>query len=350
MNEIIKEYKAIDADGIKIYLETEDLYNNYLFVKKRFKEYKGSMIWKKSGAKEYLFRLKGRRGYGKSLGAKSPETIKIYNSFHNNKKEINNTYKSLKEKLKTKARLCKAIGLGRVPNIVTSILRILEEEGFLESSFIIIGSNSLYAYEQMAGIHFKDSITATQDVDLLWDVRSLLSIHLPNFTDKKNLLNIIQKADRSFRSIRSFGFRAVNKDGYMVDLIKPIPRPPWKKERKSLGLRNDLVAAHIRNIEWLIASPKVSKTVIGVDGYPARIVVPDPRSFALHKLWLSKQDDRDNLKKKRDYMQAILVANLVIKYLPQYQFKQAELKMFPKNIIEKILKELKNEGMPIDFS
>jgi hypothetical protein len=37
--------------------------------------------------------------------------------------------------------------------------------------------------------------------------------------------------------------------------------------------------------------------VIAQDGMPAPIVSPDPRAFAIHKMWLSKQDDRDPAKK-----------------------------------------------------
>jgi len=59
------------------------------------------------------------------------------------------------------------------------------------------------------------------------------------------------------------------------------------------------------------------------------MIIPDPRAFALHKFWLSSQDDREPVKKQRDRGQAIAVGKLVIEHLPQYRFDASELRMFP---------------------
>ena len=73
----------------------------------------------------------------------------------------------------------------------------------------------------------------------------------------------------------------------MVDLIKSAPKQLLRKEISRMGGPGDMEAVEIRNLQWLISSPKFSQVVIGDDGYPAPMVVPDPRTFALHKLWLS---------------------------------------------------------------
>jgi hypothetical protein len=53
----------------------------------------------------------------------------------------------------------------------------------------------------------------------LWDVRSCL---FPNDDFSiKGLLDLLCKEDRSFELHKRQGFRAVNKDGDMVDLVKP---------------------------------------------------------------------------------------------------------------------------------
>jgi hypothetical protein len=78
----------------------------------------------------------------------------------------------------------------------------------------------------------------------------------------------------------------------MIDLIKPEPKSVFRSEKKRMGDAGDLVAAEIRNLQGLISSPKFSQIVIGDDGYPARMVVPDPQAFTLHKAWLCKQRDR----------------------------------------------------------
>ena len=96
----------------------------------------------------------------------------------------------------------------------------------------------------------------------------------------------------------------------MVDLIKP----PVGKLSK-IGNGRDLVATAIQGLEWLGAAPKMSQIVIAEDGLPVRFVVPDPRVFALHKLWLSLQPARSPLKRKRDFRQGGAVGQIAIQYL-----------------------------------
>ena len=48
------------------------------------------------------------------------------------------------------------------------------------------------------------------------------------------------------------------------------------------------------------------------------MVVPDPRALALHKLWLSQQEDREPVQQVRDRCQAAALAELILRYLPQY--------------------------------
>jgi hypothetical protein len=86
--------------------------------------------------------------------------------------------------------------------------------------------------------------------------------------------------------------------------------------------------------------------VIGEDGYPTPLVVPDPRSFALHKLWLSEQPDREPVKKQRDCDQGLAVAQLVIQYLPQYQFNASELRMFPKDVVQRAKERISAIDLP----
>ena len=106
----------------------------------------------------------------------------------------------------------------------------------------------------------------------------------------------------------------------------------------------DLEAAEIRNLQWLISSPKFSQVVIGEDGYPSRMVGPDPRAFALHKIWLSQQKDREPLKKKRDLNQGLVVARLLINYMPQFRFTENELRMFPVHVRDEARKFITGGG------
>jgi hypothetical protein len=187
---------------------------------------------------------------------------------------------------------------------------------------------------------------ATQDMDVLWDNRPKLRLFTIDEIDNKGLIFILKKADRSFDLISKHSFRAVNQSGYMVDLVKPEPGHLLKKEKRQIGDRDDLVAAEIKNLHWLVSAPKFSRIVIGDDGYPATMVVPDPRAFAVHKLWLSRQKDRNPLKKKRDRSQALAVSRIILQYLPDLQFKPEQLRMFPKTLVTEAAKAFQDSELP----
>ena len=339
--------KELSDSQRRVYIDTSQVYEAYLAASKKSLSYKGGMHWKKAKGREYLFRSRDRYGYGKSLGLRSPETEKILTEFRRGKQQTKEREASLRNRLKEQARFCKAALIQRVPRVVTSILRLLEQHRMLGRNIIVVGTNSLFAFEAAGGVFFDNPIMATKDMDLLWDTRGRLSLVTDTDSERAGLMGILRKADRSFEPSKTNKYRAVNRHGYMVDLIKPIPKPIWKKELISIGGPDDLVAAEIRNLQWLISSPKFSQIVIGEDGFPATMVTPDPRSFALHKLWLSDQDDREPVKKSRDQNQAIAVFQLVVQYLPRYQFNANEFRMFPAEVVEKLKHFSESSHFPV---
>ena len=333
----------------RIYIDTSQVYEAYLAAFKKNLSSKGGMHWKKAKGRQYLFRTRDRYGNGKSLGPRSPETEKILADFRRSKQQAKERLASIRTRLKEQARFCKAALIQRVPRVVTSILRLLEQHRLLGRDILVVGTNSLYAFEAAGGVFFDNPIMATSDMDLLWDLRGRLSLVSDTDSDRVGIMDILRKVDRSFEPSSTNKYRAVNRNGYMVDLIKPIPKPIWRKEPTRIGGPDDLIAAEIRNLKWLIASPKFSQTVIGEDGFPATMVTPDPRAFALHKLWLSEQDDREPVKKRRDQNQALAVFQLVIQYLPQYQFNAKELRMFPAEVVKKLKYFSENSPFPEDI-
>ena len=99
----------------------------------------------------------------------------------------------------------------------------------------------------------------------------------------------------------------------MVDLIRA-PIDAGGIGLTSIGTGSDLIADQLRGLEWLTALPLMTQIVIASNGFPVRFVVPEPRLFALHKLWVSLQPTRDPIKRKRDLRQAEAVAQLALDY------------------------------------
>jgi hypothetical protein len=330
----------LTADQRRIFIDAVQIYSAYLAARMQSRSYHGGMLWKKVGGREYLYHYRNRYGYGNSLGPRSAETEKIFSIFKSRKEKIKNQLLALRQKMQEQARFCKAASIQRVPKIAAQILRVLDQQGVLGNKIIVVGTNALYAYEAAAGVFFDTALMATRDMDVLWDVRQKIKLFIDDSVVRPGFIDLLRKADRSFEFQ---GYRAVNRSGYMVDLIRSMPRPPWKSEPKKIGSGEDMEAADIRNLHWLLSSPKFSQVVIGSDGLPTIMVVPDPRSFAIHKLWLSQQEDREPVKKMRDRSQALAVVSLVLQYLPQYPFKPEELRMFPQDVIRQTQKILANE-------
>ena len=336
----------MNDDQRRIYIDAAQLHEAYMDDFTKSRAYRGGMHWKKAKGKEYLFRSLNRYGYGKSLGVRSKESEKIYRNFHNQKKQVLDRLKHLKKKLKGQARFCRAARIARVPRTVTAILRLLEKHQLLGRNLQIVGTNALYAYEARAGVFLERGLLATQDMDVLRDIRPKLRLFAIDDVDNKGLIDILQKADRSFDLLSKKSFRAVNQAGYMVDLIKPEPKSVLAKESRQVGSADDLMAAEIKNLQWLVSAPKFDQIVIGEDGFPATMVVPDPHAFAVHKLWLSNQMDRNAVKKKRDRSQALAVCKLILQYMPEFEIKKEDLRMFPETIIADAVKALDGSDLP----
>jgi hypothetical protein len=82
------------------------------------------------------------------------------------------------------------------------------------------------------------------------------------------------------------------------------------------------------------SAPAFEVVAIDERGGPLRIVATDPRVFAAHKLWMSRQPDREPIKRKRDSAQAEAVAQIVAQYLTHLPFAAEDLRMIPRDLFE----------------
>jgi hypothetical protein len=295
---------------------------------RRFQQsYRGTMRWRSSKGKQYLYRTVSRHGVvrANSLGPRTATTESILREFKKGKDSLSVRLEKTEARLAEMARVNRALRLHRVPVIETKILRALDREGLLGAPLFIVGTNALYAYESRAGVFLNSSLVATRDMDLLWDDRRTMSLVLAEEAAQRGVLGVLRSVDPSFSLTGPRSFRAANDDGYLVDLIRPLGRGPFARKSTSQGNRtdrigpteDDLYGVGIEGIDWLIHSPKIEEVVIGSDGFPLFVSCIDPRVFALHKWWLSRRADRNPKQRPRDASQALTVANLCLRYLGQ---------------------------------
>ncbi len=313
-------------DQRKYLIDTAQMYESYIEAKRHANTYRHGMTWKKARNKEYLFRLSGRTGYGKSLGVRSEASEQILAEFKAGKEASRHRLDEIVKRLDQIAKINKALQLGRLPVVIAKLLRALDERGLLGEEFIVLGTNCLFAYEAVAGVRIDPSLTASGDIDLMYDARRKISIASQKLGGE-GLIGLLRKIDKTFALLRVNSFRAANSQEFMVDLITP-PRDIRISTPISFA-EDDFVASEIAGLEWLMNSPKFEAVCIAEDGWPARMVVPDPRAFAIHKNWLSSRPERDPIKKPRDADQSDLVKNIVIDYFPHLPFEDEALLSFP---------------------
>jgi hypothetical protein len=288
--------------------------------------YAGSMTFKTVGKRDYLYRKTAKAW--KSLGPRNEETERTFATFHAGRQALRDRTASLSLRLNELAAINRAMGLGRMPLIAARILRTLNAAKLMGSALDIAGTHCLFAYERMAGVRIDSQVVATGDIDLHFDKRTsmrLFARHMP----ADGWLGLLKTVDRSFQLVSRGGYRAANKDGFLVDLITPQSTDPIKSGKHESLDGNDLTPIEIEGLAWLVNSPKIETTVLDTRGFPLTMSVPDPRSFALHKIWVSEREDLDPLKKRRDKEQALLVSELVADHLPHLRFDDPALNALP---------------------
>lgn len=318
-------------------INTQQRFQHWQESKRKLGAYRGSMVWVKGAASDYLARSAyddGRRRQ-KSLGKRSPETEALKSAFDKGREAAHERLKAAEESLASQTAINRALALGRVPLLVAAILRVLDKAGLLGQGVRALGTNALYAYEAAAGVRFVSEILATDDLDLLYDAGAKLHLHLPDGADERSILALLRKADRSFQKTTQ-PFRASNRSGFMVDLIKPQPRPVFRNERARIGddAQDDIDAAEIEGLIWLKNTPAFNAIALDERGAPLMIETVDPRGFAIHKLWLSDREDRNPAKRRRDKAQAAAVADLCVQYFPHLPFPGRDLGAIPSRLIE----------------
>ncbi len=284
--------------------------------------------------------VKGRRyiyhklhGVRKSLGRETPALAKRKVDHDAKRKELRSRINSTRKRLDAMAPVNRALGLNRLPTIAARILRELDSVGLLGKHVIVAGTNALFAYEAATGVVLGSQFVSTADADLLWDTRQSLLLAATG-VQKDGLLGLLRRVDHSFKA--DFGFNATNRDGYIVDLLCPEPA-----DMTIMRAEGDLEATEMKGAQWLLAPKHFEQVVIGGDGMPVRMVVPEPRTFALHKLWVSRQDSRQPIKRPRDIDHALVVAALAKQYL-RLAFTTKDTPWLPKEL-KSLLKEIKEK-------
>lgn len=323
------QFAELSADQRRQRIDAVQAFEVWRESEREFRHgYRGSMHWQRKPSGEYLARKYGQ--VWTQIGKRSPETEQIKADYISRRAELRARLTKLEKSLSKMDKINKAMNLGRVPGIASRVLAKVDGADLLGKHVVVAGTHSLYAYEARAGIFFGGDLTATKDIDFLFDARQRFTF-LMSDTKERGFIGLLKQVDSSFRKLKSYN--AANSDPYAVDLIRPLhPKESVRRDHELTLNPGDLQPAAIQGLEWLVNAPRFEETVFGEDGRPVRICCVDPRAFALHKLWLSRRDDRNPTARRRDHLQAVAVAVAARDYMG-LKFDKRELSALPKELL-----------------
>ena len=274
---------------------------------------------KKVGEYEYLYEIFDRSGNGKSLGAWDNEKQTQLEDYKAAKSALRERRDGARDALGESSRIARALRLPLLSADAGPILREADRRSLLGSHLLVVGTNAMAAYALEAAGTFRDVPDETEDFDLAWTADE------PE--DGTQLWDMLKAVDPTFTINTEREFQARNAKAYEVELLVAPSRV------ETLAGKDRPRPVPLPEQEWLLPGRRVDQVVPCRDGSPARIVAPDPRWFALHKLWLGAQAKRNPLKRRKDTVQGAALLDAVAEAMPHYSLGHEFVNSLPDELV-----------------
>ena len=274
---------------------------------------------KKVGDYEYLYEIFDRSGNGKSLGAWDNDKQSKLEEFKAAKAALKERRDGARDALGESSRIARALRLPLLSADAGPILREADRRSLLGSHLLVVGTNAMAAYALEAAGTFRDVPDETEDFDLAWTADE------PE--DGTQLWDMLKTVDPTFTINTEREFQARNAKAYEVELLVAPSRV------ETLAGKDRPRPVPLPEQEWLLPGRRVDQVVPCRDGSPARIVAPDPRWFALHKLWLGAQAKRNPLKRRKDTVQGAALLEAVAEAMPHYSLGHEFVESLPDELV-----------------
>ncbi|MDP3709544.1 MAG: GSU2403 family nucleotidyltransferase fold protein [Polaromonas sp.] len=318
------DYLPLSDNAARQVIDASTIFEEWRRVEKEARPYVGGMYWKRQGEYEYLVKTLPDNRQTR-IGPRSAKTEAIFKDFTERKTAIEARLKSLREALKEAERLNKALKAGRVPSKVVAVLQALEDAG-LGEHFRVVGTHALYAYETAAGVRIVQGALATQDVDLLWDAGRRVSFVTTMAKLDQSMLQVLQKAEPSFRRKEEQAETAIDDKGFEVDFLRRESADGDPHPFRFSGDEDDLWPVQAKRAAVLTSTPLFEHLVISATGRMALMRTIDPAVFVSFKRWMADNaQNRPEIKRRRDVRQADIVEGLLREGLLQTQVPPAAL-------------------------
>jgi hypothetical protein len=297
-------------EQLRLLVNLEQQYGVWMDAERLLARLPYGLKWKTISGRDYLYEVSDRNGNGKSRGPRSTENEAIFDTYRQQKDSQGDRRDQSAARLAETCRIYRALRLPLLSSEAATILREADRRSLLESHLIVIGTNAMLAYAVEAGGRLVDAPDETQDFDMAWTARE-------SEAEANPVWSMLKAVDKTYTVNTERTFQARNAAAYEVEILVAPSRAG------GLGGRDQPRPVSLDEQEWLLEGKTVSHVVVARDGSPARIVAPDPRWFALHKLWMSGQKKRNPLKRSKDARQGTALLDAVSEVMPQFPLDAA---------------------------
>lgn len=280
------------------------------------------LAWKRIGNGEYLYQIRDRAGNGVSLGPRSVITEQHWADYLEARTERGahaDRLRTLQGRIAEVAAQYRALRLPLIDEMPGRIFREIDRRG-MYGHLQVAGTLCMAAYELEAQARFDRDLSSTADCDFTLNYQGSGKLE-PATREPVPLIDLLKGIDPTFTENLERPFQARNAAGYEVEFLLSQTEAalhPASERIRPIPLQEQ---------DWLIQGRQISQVVLDRSGLPARIVAPDPRWLALHKLWLANKPERRRTKVDKDWRQGLELLRLIttrMEHLPlEGTFRQA---------------------------
>lgn len=311
---------GLTTEQLRVLEDSAVAYDRWIGALRELDALGPALRWKTIEGRDYLYELRGS-SWGSSRGARAPETEQLYAHDTERRTATSEIIHQSRQRLDTLASLYRALRLPRVHPVFGEVCREADRRGLMGNSLLVVGTNAMPVYEIESQERFSDQLMATADCDFAWVHATQLAFAAPRHGEPRPLYSMLKAVDSMFTVNMEREYQARNAEGYEVEFLLA----PSQAQHYPAG--EPLRPIPLPEQEWLLLGRRVEHVVFDMSGKALRLVVPDPRWMALHKLWLADKPERNPLKKPKDRAQGELLAQHVVRFMPGFpidaEFKQA---------------------------
>jgi len=267
---------------------------------------------------DYLYEIHDRGGNGTSLGRWDEDKQQRFETYREQKAAAKAQRDGARDALAESSRIARALRLPLLSADAGPILREADRRSLLGSHLLVVGTNAMAAYAVEAAGTLVGVPDETEDFDMAWAAEEA--------EPGTEVWDLLKAVDPTYTINSERDFQARNAKAYEVELLVAPSRAT------TLSLKDKPRPVPLPEQEWLLPGRLVDQVVPCRDGTPARIVAPDPRWFALHKLWMGNQAKRNPLKRGKDLAQGRALLDAVREAMPHYSLDEAFAASLPEEL------------------